>query len=256
MAVYLDLVMVLNFLVDFLLLLGTNRLAGFPAQLRRVIPAAVLGAVYGGACMLPDLRFLGNFLWRMVCLGLMAVIAFGWNCSAIKRGGIFILLSMTLGGIAISTRKSGFPVLILSTIFVQILCTVAFGGHVGDREYRQVKISYGGKTISVVALRDTGNQLTDPLTGESVLVVSAEIAQKLTGLSLQQIQNPMETIVHAPISGMRLIPFRSVGNPGGMLLALPFECTVEGKPRRTLVAFATGGLGRGTMYGALTGGTI
>ena len=30
--IYLDLVMVLNFLVDFFLLLGTNRLSGFPAQ--------------------------------------------------------------------------------------------------------------------------------------------------------------------------------------------------------------------------------
>ena len=30
MAVYLDLVVLLNYLVDFLLLLGTNRLSGFP----------------------------------------------------------------------------------------------------------------------------------------------------------------------------------------------------------------------------------
>lgn len=256
MAVYLDLVMGLNFLVDILLLLGTNRLAGFPVQLRRVIPAAVLGAVYGGMCMLPEFHFLGNLFWRLVCLGLMAVVAFGWNSSAVKRGGIFVLLSMTMGGLALSVGKSTFPALVLSAVFLQILCTAAFGGHVGDREYRQVTLSYGGKTTSVVALRDTGNQLTDPMTGESVLVISAEIAQKLTGLSLQQIQNPLETLISAPIPGLRLIPYRSVGNPGGMLLALPFDCAVEGRRRRIVVAFAPGGLGKGSIYGALTGGAV
>ena len=77
MAVYLDLVMLLNFLVDYLLLLGTNRLSGSPMTPGRCALAAVLGSVYAGACLLPGFRFLGNFLWRCVSLGLMAVLAFG-----------------------------------------------------------------------------------------------------------------------------------------------------------------------------------
>ena len=36
LRVYLDVAVVLNFLVDFLLILGTNRLAGFPAALLRI----------------------------------------------------------------------------------------------------------------------------------------------------------------------------------------------------------------------------
>ena len=106
MAIYLDLVMVLNFLVDFFLLLGTNRLAGFPAGAWRCAGAAVLGSVYSGACLLPGFRFLGNFLWRGVSLCLMGLMAFGCNASAIKRGGIFLLLSMAMGGIALSIEPS------------------------------------------------------------------------------------------------------------------------------------------------------
>ena len=44
MEVYLDLVVILNFLVDFLLLLGTNRLSGFPLAAGRCAAAAGLAA--------------------------------------------------------------------------------------------------------------------------------------------------------------------------------------------------------------------
>jgi hypothetical protein len=91
MAVYLDLVMVLNFLVDFLLFLGTNRLSGFPAEGWRCAGASLLGAVYSGACLLPGFRFLGNLLWHCVSLGLMGILAFGWEAGALKRSGIFLL---------------------------------------------------------------------------------------------------------------------------------------------------------------------
>ena len=59
MRVYVDGVMLLNFLVDYLLLLGTNRLSGHPSDSRRLLASAVLGAVYSGACLLPGFRFLG-----------------------------------------------------------------------------------------------------------------------------------------------------------------------------------------------------
>lgn len=61
MTVYVDAVMGLNFLVDLLLLVGTNRLAGHPSEPKRIIPAAALGGLYGGMCLVPGFRFLGNY---------------------------------------------------------------------------------------------------------------------------------------------------------------------------------------------------
>lgn len=255
MEVYLDLVMVLNFLVDFLLLLGTNRLSGFPTGIWRCAGAALLGAVYSGACLLPGFRFLGNVLWRCVSLGLMAVIAFGWDTGALKRSGIFLLLSMTMGGLALSLGRGDMVSLVLCGIVCLLLSIVSFGGQVGGRAYVPLRITHEGHTVSLIALKDTGNTLRDPVTGEQVLIISAEAAGKLTGLSPEQLQHPMETLVFHPVSGLRLIPYRSVGNAGGFLLAKRFaEVTIGDRKQSALVAFAAEGLGKGVCYQALTGG--
>ena len=255
MAVYLDLVICLNFLVDFLLLLGTNRLAGFPSQPGRCAGAALLGAVYSGACLLPGFRFLGNFLWRCVSLCIMGMMAFGMDTSALKRGGNFLLLSMSMGGIALSMGRGNFLSLVLCALVCLLLSVVSFGGQVGGREYVPLKIAYDGHTASLIALKDTGNTLKDPITGEQVLIISAEIAGRLTGLTLHQLQHPLETLMMRPVPGLRLVPYRSVGNAGGFLLAKRFEdVTIGDRKQSALVAFAGEGLGKGEFYQALTGG--
>ena len=106
MVVYADVVMALNFLVDFLLLMGTDRVAGFPGTPGRCAGAAGLGAVYSGACLMPGWFFLGNGLWRTVFLCLMAVMAFGCDRSTLRRGGVFVMLSMALGGVALGMGSS------------------------------------------------------------------------------------------------------------------------------------------------------
>ena len=255
MVVYLDLVMVLNFLVDFLLLLGTNRLSGFPMGSWRCAGGALVGSVYSGACLLPGFRFLGNLLWRCVSLCLITMMAFGWNTGALKRGGIFLLLSMAMGGIALSVGRGDVGSLVLCGGLCFLLSTVSFGGQVGGREYIPLKISHEGRDASLIALKDTGNTLKDPVTGEPVLIISAEVASRLTGLTQTQLQNPMETLMVPPIPGLRLIPYRSVGNAGGFLLAKRFaDVTIGEKKQSALVAFASEGLGKGEIYQALTGG--
>lgn len=257
MEVYLDLVMLLNFLVDFLLLLGTNRLAGFPQASGRCALAALLGAVYSGACMLPGFRFLGELHWRIVSLCLMAVTAFGWNRSALRRGGVFLLLSMALGGIATSLGRGDFFYLILAATMCALLCRIAFGDRVGGREYVPLSLTYGEKTASVIALKDSGNTLRDPITGEQVLILSGDVGSRLTGLTEQQLRCPLETLAARPIPGLRLIPYRAVGQSGGMLLALRFEdVKIASRKQSAVVAFAPEGLGRGEVYQALTGGAI
>lgn len=257
MEVYLDLVMLLNFLVDFLLLLGTNRLSGFPGAPGRCALAALLGAVYSGACLLPGFSFLGNLLWRTVSLGLMGLLAFGWNRSALKRSGVFLLLSMALGGIALNFGRGDFLGLVLAAVLCWLLCRLAFGDTVGGREYVPVTLCYGDKTASLLALRDSGNTLRDPITGEQVLVIAGEVAQRLTGLTEEQLKKPLETMAQHALPGLRLVPYRAIGQSGGMLLAMRFPAVKIGSRQQSaIVAFAPEGMGRGSMYQALTGGVI
>ena len=257
MRIYLDAVFLLNFLVDYLLLLGTNRLSGFPPGRGRCAWAALVGAVYGAACLLPGMTFLGSLLWRSVFLGLMGAAAFGWGRSALKRTGVFVILAMALGGAAVSIGKGNFWSLILAALGVWLLCRAAFDGAVGTKEYVPIQLSYGGKSLSLTALRDTGNTLRDPITGEQVLVLSAEAAEGLTGLSREQLRHPLETLAKGAIPGLRLIPYRAVGQGSGFLLALRFQdVRIGNHSRSAVVAFATEGLGEGSMYQVLTGGAL
>lgn len=256
MRVYVDAVMGINFLVDYLLLLGTNRLSGFPAEQRRLLAAAALGAVYSGVCLLPDFRFLGNVLWRAVSLGLMGSIAFGWNRSALRRCGVFLLLSLALGGVAICFERSDLKTLLLAGILLWLVCRLALTEPPGSN-YIPLEISYEGNTVKLLALRDTGNTLRDPVTGEQALVISPEAAGKLTGLSRQQLSEPLETMQARPAHGLRLIPYRAVGQENGLLLAMRFAHVKLGNcTRSALVAFSPEGFGKEHPYQALTGGAV
>jgi stage II sporulation protein GA (sporulation sigma-E factor processing peptidase) len=248
LTVWLDLVVALNFTVDYLLLLGTNRLTGFPAGYRRSAWAAALGAVYSGMCLLPGFYFLGNSLWRLVSLTMMASISFGWNRSAWSRTGIFILLSMALGGIALGLGSAGIPMLVLAAAGVWFLCRVGFGGRIG-REYLPVQIIVRDRKVDMIALRDTGNSLRDPITGEPAMVAGVRAARVLLDLESDQLRNPLEIVANSP--GFRLIPYRAVGQPGGMLLGIKTETVVDGKRGRRVVAFAPEEIGRGEGYDAL-----
>ena len=253
-VVYLDLVMLLNFLVDFFLLLGTDRLAGFPTNIKRSVLAAVLGSVYSGVCFLPRFRFLGNSLWRMVSLGLMASIAFGWNRTALRRGVVFTFLSMALGGLAVGLGNGSFSAILLSAAGVWLLCRLGFGGQLGQ-EYVPISICDGDRNIQVMALKDTGNTLRDPITGEQVIIIDVDTAQRLTGLSRDAFCAPMETMVKNP--GYRLIPYHAVGQPGGMLLAKRYEnVIVAGERRGAMIAFAPEIVDRSGNYQALAGGVV
>lgn len=206
--------------------------------------------------MMPRMQFLGGLLWRIVSLAGMAVIAFGWDKSAWKRSGVFVLLSMALGGASLSIGHGNFLTLLLTAGGVWALCIVAFGGRVGGREYVPVELTYGEKTVSIVALRDSGNTLRDPVSGEQVLVVSGEVAERLTGLTQEQLRVPLKTLMYRPVPGLRLIPYRAVGQAGDMLLAMRFDgVKIGNRTQSAVVALRQEGLGRGDVYQALTEGS-
>lgn len=254
--VYLDLVMGLNFIVDFLLILGTNGLCGFPQSTARAAAAATLGGIYGGVCFLPEFRFLGNGIWRLIFLFLIAVIAFGWNQSAVRRGGVFVLLTMALGGIALGIGKGGVISLIGAAAGICLLCVIGFRDGIGMRKYSQVILTHGGRKKVLTALHDSGNLLRDPITGEPVLVVGSQIAKEFLNLTQEQLRSPVETMGNLRMLGLRLIPYRAVGQSGGMLLAMKMdEVTIGGRKRNTLVAFAPNRIGE-EGFQALTGGSL
>lgn len=244
-----------NFLVDFLLLLGVNRLAGTAPAPGRCALAAALGGLYAGGCLLPGFSFLGNLLWRCVSLGLMSGIAFGWRWSALGKCCLFVVLSMALGGIAMGLGKSSFGGLLLCAGGLLLLCVVGFRTD-GQTKLLPVEVRLGGTAIRITALRDTGNTLKDPITGEAVLILGAKQAKELTGLSATQLRDPVETMLKKAVPGLRLIPYRTVNQPGGMLLAIRCDqVKIGGDQGGKLVALAPEDFPVQGGYQALTGGS-
>ena len=160
-------VMLLSFAVNFLLLLGTARLAMEDAPICNLLTASLLASAYAGACLLPGLRFLRGTVFRLGSLVGISVLAFGWNRRTWKKGGIFVLLTMALGGTALAVGRGEDWMLLLYALVVCMVGRIAFGA---NRRLLPVKISGGGKTVELTALMDTGNELRDPVTGERVLL--------------------------------------------------------------------------------------
>lgn len=257
MLVYLDLIFLLNFVVDFLLLVSTNRLAGFPQRWGRVIIASMLGAVYGAVCMIPSMRFLGNGFWRVVFLLLMGAIAFGVCVGSLRRCVLFAVISMALGGIVMGLNAGGFFEIVALSVLLCLLCFVGFQGSAGAKEYINVTLQHDNNTIEVTALQDTGNSLRDPITGQGVIILSADIAKTLIGLTEKQLRNPVETVAEGTVSGLRLLPYQTVGCSGDFLLAKRMERVKIGKWQGScLVAFSSEKLDREGSYQALTGGIV
>lgn len=255
MVVYLDLVILLNFAVDYLLLLGTNRLSGFPPGFCRCALAAALGGIYSGLCMLPGISFLGNPLWRMVSLLAMGWAAFGCNWAAGKRICVFLILAMALGGIALSIGRGHISGLLMCAGLQLLLCHLAFPEGMGKR-FQTIRLTLGEKSVTAFALVDTGNTLTDPATGEPVVVLSPKLAEALTGFTRAQLRDPAATMAEHAVPGLRLVPFRSVGAQGLLLCLRIRDGEVDGRKQSLLVAFAPEGFGNGETYQALTGGAL
>ena len=244
---YIVVMMLIHLGVDMLLLLCADRACGSKTKFYRVLIAAVIGAAHAGACMIPGFAFLGNWYWHLVFLCLMGLAAYGMDLAAFWRILLFMLLSAALGIVAIGSGA-------LSAAGVMALvCFFGFPGKSG--KYSQITVSCRGRSAHMTALKDTGNLLTDPVTGEGVIVAGASVARQLLGLTQDQLSDPIGTLSSGGMVGLRLIPYRAVGQSSGMLLAVrPDRLIIDKQESKCLIAFAPNEIGSRGGYEALTGG--
>ena len=142
---------------------------------------------------------------------------------------------------------------ILSAVALWLLCIFGCGAKGGC--IIPAELSNDGNTVKIQALIDTGNLLKDPVTGESVLVVCNKLGSILAGLSEKQIADPVQTLLELPNRGLRLLPYHTVGQKNGMMLAMKIDkVKLQGRNAGNLIAFAPYGLGIQKEYQALVGG--
>lgn len=280
-VIYVDTLFLLNALVDYLLLLCSARLAGEPLKRIRFSVGAVLGGGYAVAIFLPGLGFLERPACRMAAAVLIVLAAF-WGSQRLGRQVlIFFALSCAFAGGVLAISMLGGQGLslnrgviysamdlkivllsaagcyaVLSLMLQKVVRHTSFTG-----ELKQVRLELGERAVELTALTDTGNTLTDPVTGQGVMV--AEGARVLPLFPAEQcpdqmaLRDPAGALEHLTAAGgrFRLLPYRSVGVDRGLLLAVRVDrAVVDGRDRGSMmVALSPNPVSDGGGYGALLG---
>lgn len=281
MVVYLDLVIALNGLLDYLLLCVCGRVTGSVLHRGRLVLAAALGGGYAAMSLLPGFSFLGNLFWQLIFGGLLCLTAFGPGRCLLRQTAVLLLLAAAFSGLVLVLTElfSAPGALVGGRVYYPVSLGVlvltggvAYGlmkwglsrlGHHGG-DVAEMDMTLGGNRVRFSALRDTGNTLRDPISGCQVLVADWTLLQKLLPeepLRQEQFLEPaglMQRLTErVPRGALRLIPYKTVGVERGMLLALrPEEVRIEGRREQLLVGFSPVRISDGGGYEALLGGVI
>lgn len=281
-VVYLDTFLLINFTLNYLLLLASGKLAGEPIRKLRFALAALFGALYAACSFFPGLSFSLHPLYKISVALLMLLISFGRTRSLLRISVVFLAISCAFcGGIlAIEWLKgSGYMQdgivyssldvkgLFMSAIFCYGVLALFFRRsalhHISEGELLDVRFVLQGKEVALIALQDSGNTLQDPLSGRDVPVAEGERLGVLfpEGMTLDRaaLEHPIDTLEQIAKAGhalrFRLLPYRAVGVECGMLLALRVDCMYLGKEkhRNQLIALSPTPLSDGGAYSVLVG---
>lgn len=239
-------VMGIVFLVDLLLLTATARMGKEPIRWGRYLVSAFLGACIAAASLLPGAELLRTWWVHILTQVCIALSAYGFHRGTLLNTALFLLLKLSLG--QVSAGGQALAGMLLGAVGISLGCLLLRQ----KESFVPVELTYRDKHLRIRALVDTGNQLTDPVTGCGVLVVSAEVARELTGLTSAQLEDPVATM--GAIPGLRLIPYHTVGNTGFLLALQLHRVRIGNRQGSTLVAFSPRQLG--LEYEALTGGML
>lgn len=188
----------------------------------RLILSAVFGGLYGIAeLFMPHVVMVGTLVTYVIAIETMILIAFGKNAirENIKMVLSIYLVTFLLNGIINIFRIHDSMWKVLLVVFVAsgvlIVGIRKVMEMIGEQSVMYiVKITEGNNTISVKALKDTGNCLTDPLTKKPVSIIERDIISSLIRKK----------------EGKLYVPFQSVGKDNGLMEAYIVELVeIEGK---------------------------
>ena len=213
---YADVVLVNNFTMDFLLLAAVRRMMKLEVRKGGLFTASMAGALFALAVMIVPLPvfFLSSALGSIGMSLVMVLLAFRLR-SLVELfralGGLYLSSAMAAGMMELLRPLDvffsvwGFGTAGLLSVggscflWKQMSCQAVRNGHL-----YAVDLYFGEKKRTVTALLDTGNHLTEPISGKPVSVLWGEAAEGL----------------YDGAAGVFCIPFRTVGEEDGLLYAV------------------------------------
>lgn len=239
--VYADVLLLINAAMNYLLLWHTARWLRHPWSVARGGLAALLGGIYAVGLWVPGLAALYSGAGRVVLGLLMLAVAFPGMPARIlgRAAACFLGLTLVAAGAAFAAhfalaggRDISQPVAwwtlggaaVATTLLGWVLPGLARSHQWQKAQCLNVRVELEQDSVELVALLDTGNRLTDPLTGLPVMVVECgalgdlvprefRLASGADPLSWAKEELPAELA-----SRVRLIPYRGIGSDRGLLL--------------------------------------
>lgn len=192
--VYVDVLLIINFIIDYILLAVTSFFIKKTSKIPRMCLASATGAAYAAYAFFMPFGTLLSLLFSVVVAFLMVVLAFGIKKASVllKNTAVFFMVSAVTAGVGFSlvfTGKAGqnyainngvfyadvdaYTILFIFTMSIITIHTAT--GYVKKQKIKSrylynVTIEKNGRTICDTALFDSGNFLCDPITQKSVIV--------------------------------------------------------------------------------------
>lgn len=275
-TVYVDSLFILNMVIDYFLLLCSAKICGVTFRRARYALAAALGAAWAVVTVLPHMEFSAAAPMKLALAGFMTLIAFGGEKRLLRCFVVFLAVSAAFGGAVWAasmlagtslTGKLYLPVslrvLILS--FAVCYCAVSLvfrrAAKRAERLLVLLTVTLNGRSVSLPALRDTGNGLYDPISGSAVAVAEAAALVPLfpagaaEALLFPDPSKAVEALSTLPgcEKRFRLIPYSAVGISRGLLPAFrPDSLCVDGAEETgILMALTNTRLSEGGDYSAI-----
>lgn len=226
-VIYLDVLIFLNTIITFLLLLSSSRLMKIYPSPGRIVIASVLGGISSLIILAPDLGFLLSLVTKLLFSLVIVISAYnpGSITAILKETGYFfvvnfifagmMLFASSLPGISIVNYNNGAAYINLSFFSLIAACVICYAVTVilgkitkhkaVDTVVFNAQITAEDKTVNCSAILDTGNTLSDPFTGESV-IISDKFT--LSDILPENISNYLRTGISE--NGIKLIPCNTV----------------------------------------------
>ena len=251
MTIYLDIVLIENLCMNYIILYATGIIYKTKTKMLRLILSSMIGAVYAVLAYMQVLEIYSSLLLKFLLSVGMVYLAYAPKTLKIlgKQLLIFYLTSFVFGGVAFALlyfvkpqdilMKNGlyigtYPIKIvaLGSVLGFIILKFAFRmikGKLTRKElFCEILIRMESKEVTVTAMIDTGNLLKEPITGTSVMVVER---QSLEELLPKEILENLDSILIGNqtielgkyASKFRVIPFSSLGKQNGMLLGIKMD---------------------------------
>lgn len=219
-TVYVDVLLALNFLLDYLLLWAAQLLAKRSPKRSRIAFAAMLGALSSLIIFVPKLNAAARWGFTLLTAALLCRAAQSWLSwrSYLRSLLGFLALSLLYGGVMLALRLStggGWLLIANGVVYFHIpplvlvgSCALGFGmvslhqrlfPDLEPPKTCEATLRVLGRTLRCQALLDTGNRLTEPFSGWPVVVLEKSLLS-----------------VEIPQTQLRLIPCKTAG--GGALL--------------------------------------